>query len=179
MKHLVLLLLLMPLSALSEEMPRYSASQDRMGTTYTVITYGDNLTKLQAVGNKALEETYRIDGLLSEDREDSDWSRINREAGDGPLRIANEMYHFLSTSIDYSRSSDGAFDITVGPLIKTRSFYRRSGRLPHRADIRAALAGVRYQGIMLDEEARTDRFQSSRMDIDAGGIGKDTLWIAQ
>ena len=172
MKCAVLLLFLVPALSLSEETLRYSASSDRMGTTYTVIAYGEDARELQRAAGKAFDEVSRIEALLSNYREDSEWSYVNRNAGDGPVRVTSEMFRFLSMCIDYGRSSDGAFDITVGPLIKTWGFYRRSGRLPHRAEIRAALARVSYQSIELDEQNRTVRFRMPGTEIDSGGIGK-------
>lgn len=121
MKHLVLLLLLMPLSALSEDLLRHSANRDRMGTTYTVIAYGENRAKLQTAVNKPLEEADRTNSLLSDYREDNERSRINREAGDEPVRTTNGL---LAMCIDYSRSSEGAFDISFGPLKKNWGSYR-------------------------------------------------------
>ncbi len=172
MKHLVLLLLLVPVLAPAEELLRYSSSHVAMGTTFTVTAYDEDAGRLRAAVANAFAEVDRIEALLSNYREDSEWSRINREAGNGPVRISSESVRLLEACINYSRSSDGAFDITVGPLLKTWGFYRGTGRLPHRAEIRAALARVGYRGIELDEGSRTVQFRTKGMEVDPGGIGK-------
>jgi len=171
-KLAVLLLLLVPGLALSEGRLRLSSSWTAMGTTYSVIAYDEDAQRLEMAVAEAFEEVDRIEALLSNYRKDSEWSRINREAGNAPVRVTTEMFRFLSACLDYSSRSNGAFDITVGPLVKTWGFYSRAGRLPHRAEIRAALARVGYRGIELDEEARTVRFLTQGMEIDPGGIGK-------
>jgi thiamine biosynthesis lipoprotein len=74
--------------------------------------------------------------------------------------------------MDYSRASEGAFDITVGPLMKIWGFYKGTGRLPHRAEIRTALAKVGYRHIQLDAGGSTVRFDTPGVELDPGGIGK-------
>ena len=68
----------------------------------------------------------------------------------GRCRCRAELFQLLSACLEYSRQSEGAFDITVGPLMKVWGFYKGSGRLPHRAEVRAALAQVGYRHVLLD-----------------------------
>jgi thiamine biosynthesis lipoprotein len=74
--------------------------------------------------------------------------------------------------MQYSEASDGAFDITVGPLMKVWGFYKGSGRFPHRAEIRGAMAHVGYRKVELDPHNLTVHFQKDGMSLDPGGIGK-------
>lgn len=172
MKHTVIILLLAPLMALSGERLRISSSLDAMGTTFTVVAYDEDRRKLETAVDLAFEEVRRLDALLSNYKKDSEWSRVNRDAGSKPVRVSAELFRLLSRCDYYSRRSEGAFDITVGPLIKTWGFYKGSGRLPHRAEIRSAMARIGYQGIQLDEDSRSIRFLKPGMEIDPGGIGK-------
>ena len=64
---------------------------------------------------------------------ESEWSQINRQAAEKPLRISPEMFRLLAACLEYSRESEGAFDISVGPLMKVWGFYKGTGHLPHRA----------------------------------------------
>lgn len=172
MKCLVLLLLLVPVVALPEELLHYSSSHDAMGTTFAVEAYDEDAGKLRSAVAQAFAEVDRVETVLSNYREDSEWSRINRDAGSGPVRISSESFRLIARCLDYSRSSEGAFDITVGPLLKLWGFYKGTGRVPHRAEIRSALARVGYQRIRLDEDSQTVRFLARGMEIDPGGIGK-------
>jgi thiamine biosynthesis lipoprotein len=72
----------------------------------------------------------------------------------------------------YSRQSDGAFDITVGPLMKVWGFYRGEGGLPQPAEVRNALARTGYRHIRLDPAAQTIQFDQPGVELDPGGIGK-------
>jgi thiamine biosynthesis lipoprotein len=114
----------------------------------------------------------RLDRLLSHYRSDSPLSRLNREAANGPVVIEPELLDFLAVCLRWSRESDGAFDVTVGPLMKTWGFFRDEGRLPQEREIQSALARVGYQHVVLDREHGTVRFDRLGVELDLGGIGK-------
>lgn len=150
---------------------RLERSLDAMGTTYTVALYGPDRFALDAALEEAFEEVQRLDLQMSNYRPDSEWSRLNREAARGPVRVSEETIELLTRCLDYSRRSEGAFDITVGPLMKIWGFYKGSGRIPHRAEIRTAMARVGWRRIEVDQKAGTVRFLTD-VEIDPGGIGK-------
>ena len=57
-------------------------------------------------------------------------SRLNREAARRPVMVEPELFDFIAEAMRYTRESDGAFDITVGPLMKAWGFFRGDGRVP-------------------------------------------------
>lgn len=150
---------------------RLERSFDAMGTTYTVVAYGEDRFAVDAAIEETYEEVRRLDHLLSNYRQDSEWNLVNREAASRPVPVSQELFDLLSRCLEYSRQSEGAFDITVGPLMKLWGFYRGDGRVPHRAEIRTALARIGWRKIQLDPGARTVRF-TAPVEIDPGGIGK-------
>lgn len=150
---------------------RLERSFDAMGTTYTVVAYGEDRFAVDAAIEETYEEVRRLDHLLSNYRKDSEWSLVNREAASRPVEVSQELFDLLALCLDYSRRSEGAFDITVGPLMKLWGFYKGDGRVPHRAEIRTALARIGWQKIQLDPRARTVRF-TAPVEMDPGGIGK-------
>ena len=74
--------------------------------------------------------------MLSNYKPESEWSEVNRLAAEHPVKVSPELFDLLSACVEYSRESEGAFDITVGPLMKVWGFYKGTGHLPHRAEIR-------------------------------------------
>jgi len=154
------------------ELLRLEASVDAMGTTYSLVLYGDNRDRLEAAAEAAFEEARRLDRLLSHYRAQSDVSEINRLAAQRPVKVTPEMFRLLEACLEYSRASEGAFDITVGPLIRLWGFFKGDGRVPGRAEVAPALANVGYRRLRLDAEARTVRFEHPGMALDLGGIGK-------
>ena len=154
------------------ELLRLEKSADAMGSTFTIAVYGEDRVKMEAAVDAAFEEVYRLDGLLSNYRTDSEWSEINRHAAERPVEVSAELFRLLSDCMEYSRESDGAFDITVGPLMKLWGFYKGTGRLPHKAEVLAVLARLGYRHIHLDPARQTVKFDRAGVEIDPGGIGK-------
>lgn len=143
-----------------------------MGGVFTVTAYSKNRTQLEAAVTESLEEAKRVDGLLSNYKKDSEWSKVNQLAGQGPVAVSQELFQLLEACLQYSRLSEGTFDITVGPLMRRWGFFKGSGRLPHRSELRTAMAAVGYQNISLDRKAQTVRFLNPSTEMDPGGVGK-------
>ena len=151
---------------------RLEKSADAMGSTYSIALYGDDRVRMEAAVDAALDEVRRLDDMLSNYKPDSEWSQMNRRAAEAPVPVSPELFQLLSDCLEYSRESEGAFDISVGPLMKVWGFYKGSGHLPHRPEILAALTRVGYRHVRLDAAARTVWFDRSGVELDPGGIGK-------
>jgi FAD:protein FMN transferase len=87
------------------------------------------------------------------------------------VQVSEEFFQLLQKTQAYSQASEGTFDMTVGPLMKIWGFYKGTGRIPHRSEIRTALERVGYQYIQLDPAKRSVRFNRP-LELDPGGIGK-------
>jgi len=156
----------------AQALVRIERSAPAMGTTFTIDIYGHDVGAMQAAAEGALEEASRLDAMLSDYRPDSELSGVNQHAADGPVQVSPEFFDLLRACVDFSRASDGAFDITVGPLMKVWGFYKDSGRLPHRAEVRTALDHIGYRNIELDATRHTVHFSRRGMSLDPGGVGK-------
>ncbi len=169
---LVLFLLALPAAYGQQELLRLEKSADAMGSTYSIAVYGYDRVKMEAAVDAAFDEVRRLDELLSNYQPGSQWSEVNRNAATKPVKVSPELFQLLTDCVEYSRESEGAFDITVGPLMKVWGFYKGSGHLPHKPEIAAALAKVGYRHIQLDPAAQTVRFDRTGVEIDPGGVGK-------
>lgn len=143
-----------------------------MGTEFTIDAYGPDASALEAATEDAFDVVKHLDILLSNYLPDSELSRVNRHAATVPVPVSQEMFDFLSLCADYSRRSEGSFDITVGPLMKVWGFYKGSGHLPHRAEVRTALAQIGFTNVHLDSQHRTVYFTKPGISLDPGGVGK-------
>lgn len=143
-----------------------------MGTTATVRVCGAGEQARRGAASAALDEIDRVDRLMSHYRPQSPLSRLNRAAAQGPVVVDAELYAFLELCLRWSRESDGAFDVTVGPLMKAWGFFRDEGRVPGEEQLAAARALVGYRHVVLDPARRSVSFDREGVEIDLGGIGK-------
>jgi len=160
------------LAVASDPLLRLEKSADAMGSTYSIAIYGNDRVEMEAAVDAAFDEVHRLDEMLSNYKPDSEWSEVNRHAAERPMKISPELFQLLSACVAYSRESEGAFDISVGPLMKVWGFYKGSGHLPHRPEVLAALTKVGYRHIHLDAAAQTVWFDRPGVELDPGGIGK-------
>src|SRR5258707_3982194 len=168
---LFLLAVFAPLGVSFEDL-RLEASVEAMGSTYSLVLYGEDRSRLEGASEDAFEEVRRLDRMLSNYRPESEWSEVNRHAAERPVKVSAELFQLLQDCVEYSRQSEGAFDISVGPLMKVWGFYKGTGHLPHRPEVAAAMAKVGYRYLQLDPANRTVRFLRPGMELDPGGIGK-------
>jgi FAD:protein FMN transferase len=144
-----------------------------MGTIFTIdLNVADPVTAEQDM-ELAFEEIDRLEALLSNYRPSSELSRISREAGVAPVVTDPETFRFLERSLYWSRVSNGAFDITVGPLLRAWGFFFHHGHVPSQAELNAVRNRIGWKNIDLDAQTRTVSFPHHQtMELDPGSIGK-------
>jgi thiamine biosynthesis lipoprotein len=144
-----------------------------MGTIFTIDLNTTDQANAEQDMNLAFDEIDRLEALLSNYRPSSELSRISREAGSAPIVTDPETFHFLDRSLYWSRVSNGAFDITVGPLLRAWGFFFHQGRVPSQAELNAVRNKIGWQHIALDAQTRTVSFTNHQtMELDPGSIGK-------
>jgi thiamine biosynthesis lipoprotein len=121
---------------------------------------------------EALEQLDAIEASLTVYQPESEISRVNRDAFVRPVTLTPATFSLIQRAIQWSQRTDGAFDITAGPLVEAWGFTRRRGRKPSAAEVGAALDRVGYQHLVLDQDRRSVRFAQQGMSINLGGIGK-------
>jgi thiamine biosynthesis lipoprotein len=109
---------------------------------------------------------------MSDYKETSELMRLCQQSGGPPVKVSAELFFVLNKSQAMAKASDGAFDITVGPLVKLWRRARRQEALPDEKRLKAALELVGYQHLKLDEASQTAHLMKKGMQLDLGGIGK-------
>lgn len=141
-----------------------------MGTRIAVELWATD----QAQGNAAIEavlaEMRRVDEAMSTYKPTSELSIVNARAAQEPIKISAELFDLLSTALEYSRITDGAFDITYASVGYMYDF--RKHIHPDEKQIAAALPGINYRHVELDKKNSTVHFARPGVRIDLGGIGK-------
>jgi thiamine biosynthesis lipoprotein len=143
-----------------------------MATRFELVLVGEDTAWLRAVGEEALEEIRRLDRVLSAYRPGSDVGRSNRLASDEPVRVLPEVFDLLQASMRLSRLTAGAFDITVGPLMRAWGLFGGKGEMPEDRVLDEARSVTGMELVELDPDAGTIRYAVPGVQIDLGGVGK-------
>jgi thiamine biosynthesis lipoprotein len=159
-------------SSRQQHLFHHEATRLSMACVYAIEAYGSDADALPRAIEDALDEVDRIDRLMSHYKADSPLSRVNREAARHPVTVEPELFDFITDAMRYNRDSGGAFDITVGPLMKAWGFFRGDGRMPSPEDLAAARRHVGAEHVILNETAKSIRFDDSGVELDLGGIAK-------
>lgn len=151
---------------------RHDATRLSMACVYAIETYGPDPEALPRIAAEAFDEVDRIDRLMSHYKADSALSRINREAAEHSVMVEPELFDFIADAMRYTRDSGGAFDITVGPLMKAWGFFGGEGRLPTDGELAAARRHVGPSHVMLNLAEKSVAFDEPGVGLDLGGIAK-------
>jgi len=120
----------------------------------------------------ALDEVERLEQVLSVFRFDSRVQYVNLTAHEEPVPLDDELFGLIEQCQQLATETDGAVDITSGPLWKVWGFARRSGQIPSDEELRTALEKVDYRWVELDKAAKTVRFLKPGVELNFGCVGK-------
>lgn len=151
---------------------RYEAVEPHMGTLVQVIVYTTDEQQAKAAFRVAFDRIRDLDRTLSDYRPDSELNEITRTAVGRAVRVSSDLFAVLDASQRLAAQTDGAFDITQGPLIKLWREARRGRRLPDPNALRAAGARGGFRKLHLDAIHRTVTLDANGMNLDVGAIGK-------
>jgi thiamine biosynthesis lipoprotein len=143
-----------------------------MGTTVRIVLYApDEATAMKAAA-AAFARIAELNRIMSDYDPESELMRLCKNAGKASVPVSLDLFRVLQESEKYGRLSDGAFDISIGPVVRLWRKARKTGEMPSADAIRAALESVDYRKIQLDPVGRTVRLLLVGMLLDLGGIAK-------
>jgi len=170
---LVVISLLASLKLLSGKNAYFdSGHRPVMGTFADVIALAPDLHTAKDAVEKAFEEFEKVEKLASYYRTDSQINRINQNACKQPVKMSDDIFEVIQKAIKFSELTNGAFDITVAPLVELFKRAEDTNSLPQKNEIEDARSKVGFQKLILDTENKTIRFSVEGMRIDLGGIAK-------
>ena len=170
MPRLLIVAIVMLLAAVPARAEWFHREEAIMGTRVAVELWSEDAALAERAMDAVIAEMRRTDELMSTYKPESQLSQVNAHAHERPVEVDADIITVVSRGLEMSRLSGGAFDITyasVGYLYDYRAHQR-----PTEAEIAAALPGVDYRQVVVDQEARSIRFMKPGMRIDLGGIAK-------
>jgi len=146
-----------------------SDSEFILGTVCSVrLVDGGSRSILSAIFARLRE----IDARMSANSKDSEVEAINRAAGMEAVKVSPDTFFVVSKALEYARLSNGAFDPTIGPLVKLWGIGTESAHLPEPTEIAAALKLIDYRKVLMDPAASTVKLATPKMRLDLGAIAK-------
>lgn len=143
-----------------------------MGVEARVVLYAEAEQEARVGAEAAFQRMIGLDAVLSDYRVDSELNRLCARAGQGPVRVGEDLFAVLETALDWSRRSAGAFDVTVRPLLELWRERLAAGELPADEELLRTRQLVDWAAVVLDREQRTVALERPGMRLDLGGIGK-------
>jgi len=151
---------------------RYRFSEPHMGTLFAITLVADGEEQALRAARAAFDRIATLDGIMSDYNPASELSRLCAKAGGDPVPVSEELFFILKRSLEVARLSDGAFDVTVGPLSRLWRQSRRTQLLPAKDILEEAKSRVGWKNVVLDEKNRTVKLLVPKMQLDLGGIAK-------
>jgi len=140
-----------------------------LDTLIQITAYGDNAS--DAI-DKAFDRINDIQNKMTASGDDSEIIEINNKAGKDFQKVSPDTFYVIKKGLYYSESSNGRFDITIGPLVKLWGIGTDKARVPSSAEIKNALGYVNYKNVALNENENSVMLKEPGMAIDLGAIAK-------
>jgi thiamine biosynthesis lipoprotein len=149
-----------------------SGYREVMGTFARVVAVAKDTPVAEKSIEAAFAQLRNVDRLMSDYKSDSEISRVNRNAYKEPVKVSKSTFEVLQKAVYFSELSDGAFDITVGPLVDLWRSAGDNNYVPTETELQQARSKTGYKKLLLDVNEMTVRFAVDGMRLDLGGIAK-------
>jgi thiamine biosynthesis lipoprotein len=151
---------------------RFEFTETHMGSEFKIVLYTDDASIARSASRAAFDRIAALDATLSDYQPESELMRLCERAGGLPVPVSNDLFDVLDRSWRMSGRSDGAFDATVGPVVRLWRRARRDRKMPDPDRLAQARALVGWDQLRLDPKARTVQLLKPGMKLDLGGIAK-------
>jgi thiamine biosynthesis lipoprotein len=152
---------------------RLTYEERHMGVLVKFTLYAQD----KAIANKAAREAFgkiaEIERIMSDYDPATELRRLSDQHPVGEaVKVSEELFFILEEAQRVSEKSNGAFDVTVGPVVRLWRRARRQNEMPDAERLQEALEAVGYQKVKLDKQSKTVTLTHAGMRLDLGGIAK-------
>src|SRR5262249_18384394 len=154
---------------------RFEFESKHMGTTFRIVLFAADKAEAKKAADAAFARVAELDQIMSDYKKDSELMKLcgkfAKEIGE-PEKVGDDLFFVLQKGAELSEKSDGAFDVTVGPVVQLWRLARRTQELPDPKEFTAAREKVGYKKVKLDATKKTVQLTTPGMQLDLGGIAK-------
>ena len=157
----------------SSSLRRFAYARNAMGSEFNLVFYAPNDSLAKVASDSAFARIQLLNKLLSDYLDGSEVNRLSETAGTGQRFYASAiLFDILEKSKHLSAKTNGAFDITVGPIVQLWRRAIRRNYFPDKPQLKEARDAVGYRLVQLRGEDRSVVLKRKKMRIDFGAIGK-------
>ncbi|MDB6027948.1 MAG: FAD:protein transferase [Verrucomicrobiales bacterium] len=155
------------------QLQRFEFQKPEMGLPFRIVLYAPDEKKANEAAAAAFQRIGQLNDIMSDYDEESELTLLSKTAGQGKaVKVSDDLWRVLDRAQQLAKESDGAFDITVGPVVQLWRKARREQKLPDRENLAIARAAVGFKNLQLDQKLHTAELLVSRMKLDLGAIAK-------
>lgn len=143
-----------------------------MATTFEVALPPYAAAEPWEAATVALDQIDAVEDLLTVYRDDSEVARVNARAATTAVQVDAELFELLTRCLEWGRTSEGAFDVACGAMVKAWGFYQRAGRVPSVQERIAAMQCSGQRHVVLDSQRQTVQFRRQGLELNFGSVGK-------
>jgi thiamine biosynthesis lipoprotein len=159
-------------SAPKAALQRFAFQQPHMGTLFTITLYAPDEAVARAASKAAFAKIAALERIMTDYDPESELMQLCQQPIGQPVRVSVELFEVLAKAQRVAELSDGAFDATVGPVIRLWRRTRRTAELPSPELLARARAAVGWRNLKLDARRKTATLTLPNMQLDLGGLGK-------
>ena len=149
-----------------------------MGSPLNITLYDIDSIKANQIATEAYKIADSLNLIYSDYLENSELNLLSKKSGTNEfIKVSPALWDILNMSIKASKQSKGAYDITVGSIVKLWRKARKEKVLPESTMLKNTLQSVGYQFIILDSATRLVKLSQPNTQLDLGGIAKG--YVAQ
>jgi thiamine biosynthesis lipoprotein len=152
---------------------KYVFEEPKMASPFTITIYAGDSVKAATVAAKAFLLADSLNNILSDYIDCSELNHLSASSGKGVyVHVSPPLFDIIQRAQSAAVLSDGAYDITVGPVVKLWRKARKTKTFPHEDSLKAALQRTGYRYVHLDTLHSSIYLEKSGMQLDVGGLGK-------
>jgi thiamine biosynthesis lipoprotein len=167
--NITALLFSMMMTGCSDKSEFYEPQAFLMGTVITGKVYGKNREK---ASSEVINRISEIEKMMTINSPGGDINKLNSMSGKDYVALNPESVYVMNVANRYSELSGGAFDVTIGPLVKAWAIGTDNPRIPEIAEIKSLLKLVSYKDLVIDEKNNKAMLKKQNQVVDLGGIAK-------
>lgn len=158
-----------------QQLSRYTFEEQHMGTLFTLIFYAPDDSTAQAATDLAFSRVEELNTILSDYDPNSNLNKLSARSGeDNFITVDSTLFTVVSKSQEVAKETNGAFDITIGPLVRLWREIRQmeEPELPDQQVLKDLSTRIGYQHVAVDSSSTSIALKKDNMQLDLGGIAK-------